>query len=119
MGASHKGWRSALMAGMRDDDAANDAEFEVSRLDDRSPSASRGAQAESGASSQAEGEPLTGVTSHRHGPGAPHVHRLIRAGAVGLIVALTLAVILVSFPGIGERLGGPLHPFAPTPTVPP
>jgi len=38
---------------------------------------------------------------------------------VGLIVALTVAVILVSFPGIGERLGGPLHPFAPTPTIPP
>jgi hypothetical protein len=38
---------------------------------------------------------------------------------MGLIVTLTVAVILVSLPGIGERLGGPLHPFAPTPTVPP
>ncbi len=34
-------------------------------------------------------------------------------------MTLTVAVILVSFPGIGERLGGPLHPFAPTPTLPP
>src|SRR6185312_6116878 len=31
----------------------------------------------------------------------------------------TVAIILVSFPGIGERLGGPLHSAAPTPTIPP
>jgi hypothetical protein len=108
------------MAGMRDDEATNDGlELEVSRLADRSSSAPKGSQAESAESSQAEGEPETGVTSHRHGPGAPRVRRLGRAGAVGLIVTLTIAVILVSFPGIGERLGGPLHPFAPTPTVSP
>ncbi len=108
------------MAGMRDDEATNDGlELEVSRLADRSSSAPKGSQAEPAESSQAESEPQTGVTSHRHGPGAPRVRRLGRAGVVGLIVTLTIAVILVSFPGIGERLGGPLHPFAPTPTVPP
>ena len=97
----------------------DDLEFEVSRLDDRSSSAPKEAQAEHAESSQAESDPQTIVTSHPHAPGAPRVHRLVRAGAVGLIVTLTIAVILVSFPGIGERLGGPLHPFAPTPTVSP
>jgi hypothetical protein len=108
------------MAGMRDDDTTNDGlELEVSRLSDREPSAPQGSQAESAESPQAEGEPQIDVTSHRHRPGALRVRTLVRAGAVGLIVTLTLAVILVSFPGIGERLGGPLHPLAPTPTVPP
>jgi hypothetical protein len=97
----------------------DDLNLEVSRLGDRPSSAPQGAQAEPAESPQAESDPQTGVTSHPHSPGAPRVHRLVRAGAVGLIVTLTVTVILVSFPGIGERLGGLLHPFAPTPTLPP
>ena len=107
------------MAGMRDDDATNDVEFEVSRLDDAAPNAAplytdptedapaSGGAAQHGASRIA---PENNLRPHR---------RLLQAGVTGLAVALAVAVILVSFPGIGERLGGPLHPFAPTPTVPP
>ena len=107
------------MAGMRDDDATNDVEFEVSRLDDAAPNAAplytdptedapaSGGAAQHGASRIA---PENNLRPHR---------RLLQAGVTGLAVALAVAVILVSFPGIGERLGGPLHPFAPTPTVSP
>ncbi|HEX3270434.1 MAG TPA: hypothetical protein VHR15_07275 [Ktedonobacterales bacterium] len=97
----------------------DDFELEISRLGDRPSSAPQGTEAEPAESPQAERDSQTDATSHLHSPGAPHVRKLVRAGAVGLVVTLTLAVILVSFPGIGERLGGPFHHFAPTPTVPP
>src|SRR6478736_4055463 len=94
-------------------------ELEVSRLGDHSSTKATEAQAEPAAPSLSESEPQAGAVSLRHGSTALRARGFIRAGAVGLIVALTVAVILVSFPGIGQRLGGPLTPFAPTPTVPP
>jgi hypothetical protein len=94
-------------------------DLEVSRLDDHSSTEAAEAQAEPAAPSLSESEPQAGAVSLRHESTAPRARGFIRAGAVGLIVTLTVAVILVSFPGIGERVGGPFHPFAPTPTVPP
>jgi hypothetical protein len=108
------------MSDIRDDAAESAFELEVSRLDDRSSAAPKSLQSEPVESSaQSESGPHTETASLRRASGARRVGGLMRAGAVGLIVALAVAVILVSFPAIGERLGGPLTPFAPTATIPP
>ena len=95
MGAPHKGWRSALMAGMRDDDATNDVEFEVSRLDDAAPNAAplytdptEDAPASGGAAHMApRPSPENNLRPHR---------RLLQARVTGLAVALAVAIILVT-----------------------
>src|SRR5690349_13090091 len=94
-------------------------ELEVSRLDDHSSTEAAEAQAEPAAPALSESEPQAGAVPLRHGSTAPRARGFIRAGAVGLILTLTVATILVSFPGIGQRLGGPFHPLTPTPTIPP
>jgi hypothetical protein len=112
-GAPHNGWRSALMAGMRNDDATNDVEFEVSRLDDdalpdpepaEDASASRGA-AQHGASRI--------VPENHLRPG----RRLLQAGVTGLAVALAVAIILVTVPDAASQLKAPLRLLTPEPTA--
>jgi hypothetical protein len=81
----------------------NDSELEVSRLDAGVPGVAAHAQ----------------PASRESAPGERPRRWWARASVTGLVVALALAVILASFPGISNRLGGPLHPFSPTLTIPP
>jgi hypothetical protein len=96
------------MAGMRDDDATNDVEFEVSRLDDDTTSSSKSGDATpSGASHNAL------ENSQRACP----YRRLLQAGATGLAVALAVAIILVTVPNAASQLKAPLRLLTPEPTA--
>jgi len=106
------------MSEMRNDEAGNDVEFEVSGLDDdatgaTTPSSDPAREVPQSRDNAQDGAHITLERNPRSR------RRLLQASVTSLAVALAVAVILVSFPGIGQRLGGPLAPFAPTPTVPP
>jgi hypothetical protein len=101
------------MAGMRDDEATNDVEFEVSRLDDDATAhpAEPAEVAPPGASRIAQENNLRLHASRR----------LLQASVTSLAVALAVAIILVTFPNAANQLKAPLRLLtpAPTPTVPP
>jgi hypothetical protein len=105
------------MAGMRDDDATNDAEFEVSRLDDGAPSATPSD------SDPAEDAPASrGAAQHGASRIAPENHlrphrRLLQASLTGLAVALAVAIILVTVPNAASQLKAPLRLLTPEPTA--
>src|SRR5262245_40295911 len=103
------------MAGMRDDNATNDVEFEVSRLDDATARPSEPSE---------EAPTARGATQHgasRTVPeqdlrSRPH-RRLLQVTVTGLAVALAVAVILMTFPNAASQLKAPLRLLTPEPTA--
>jgi hypothetical protein len=91
------------MTGMRDDEATNDIEFAVSRLDDdtsnTAPSDSdpaEDAHTSRGTARRAASRivPENNLRPRRH---------LLQAGVTGLALALGVAIILVTVPNAAER----------------
>ncbi|HEX3270433.1 MAG TPA: hypothetical protein VHR15_07270 [Ktedonobacterales bacterium] len=105
------------MAGMRDDDATNDAEFEVSRLDDVAPTAAPldSAPTEDAPASGGAAPPSASrsVPENNLRPG----RRLLQASVTGLAVALAVAIILVTVPNAASQLKAPLRLLTPEPTA--
>ena len=103
------------MAGMRDDEATNDVEFEVSRLDDRTatpPSEPAAEMSESGDARQY-------VASHNALESSLRSRlrrRLLQIAMTGLAVALSVAIIL-TVPNAASQLKAPLRLLAPEPTA--
>jgi hypothetical protein len=102
---------------MRDDEAANDVEFAVSRLDDGTPNAAPSD------SEPAEDAPTSsGAAQHGASRIVPENHlrphrRRLQAGVTGLAVALAVAIILVTFPNAASQLKAPLRLLTPEPTA--
>ena len=95
------------MASMRDDEATNDVEFEVSRLDD---------DAASPYSAPAEDAPPDASRIVPENTLRPH-RRLLQASVTGLAVALAVAIILVTVPNAASQLKAPLRLLTPEPTA--
>jgi hypothetical protein len=106
------------MSDTRDDEAENNLELEVSGLDEDATTLPADAAGETAKRRDSAHDNASRIITENDLRSHPRTH-LLRAGVAILAVALAVAVILVSFPGIGERIGGPLTPFAPTPTIPP
>ncbi|HEY7022949.1 MAG TPA: hypothetical protein VH349_17655 [Ktedonobacterales bacterium] len=105
------------MAGMRDDEATNDVEFEVSRLDDDAPNATPSDSDPAEDASPSRGVVPPGASrlvpeNHRR----PH-RRLLQAGVTSLAVALAVTIILVTFPNAASQLKLPLRLLTPEPTA--
>jgi hypothetical protein len=108
------------MSDTDDDGDQNDSELEVSRLDAGVPGVAAHAQPasrESAPGAQDETDTARSPISLEYGSGARPRRWWLRASVTGLVVTLAVAIVLVSFSGIGERLGAPLHSFSPTPTI--
>ena len=104
------------MSEMRDDEAGNDVEFEVSRLDDDAtgvptPSSAPTGEVPYSRDKAQDGAPITVERSPR-----PR-RRLLQASVTILAVALAVAVILVTFPNAASQLKAPLQILAPEPTA--
>ncbi len=108
------------MSDSRYDDAGDDFDLEVSRLDE-AVSAPASPDAEAPALSAEDTDPgVSSLATQGKGRGMSRQRRLLRASMTASIVALAVALILASFPNSAYQVTAPLRLLTPepTPTVP-
>jgi hypothetical protein len=104
------------MSEMRNDEAGNHVEFEVSRLDDDATGATMSSSDSIGEvppsrDNAQDGAQITAENSLRSR------RRLLQASVTGLAVALAVAIILATFPDAASQLKAPLRLLTPEPTA--
>jgi len=105
------------MSEMRNNEAGNDVECEVSKLDDGAPNA-----APSDSDPADDAHTSRGTARRAASRIVPENdlrprRRLLQAGVTGLAVALAVAIILVTVPNAASQLKAPLQLLTPQPTA--
>ena len=104
------------MTGIRDEEASNDVEFEVSRLDDDATAHLAGPAEDGPTSREAAPHGASLIVPEKHLRSRPH-RRLLQAGVTCLALALAVTIILVTVPNAASQLKAPLRLLTPEPTA--